>query len=91
VTPTAEPTAPTAPKGTDRYWIQVAAMKDPNGAKRLLADLSAHDFPVDSSDPQARGLYLVRVGAFEDRASAVDALKRLKDLGYSDIFISRAR
>jgi cell division septation protein DedD len=113
--PTPAAQQPTSPaqqkKGPDTYWIQVAAMRDPDGARRLVAELSAHDFPVDrsglpamtdrapaamnegeaSSARRSSGLILVRVGAFSDRPSAVAALGRLKELGYKDIYITRAR
>jgi cell division septation protein DedD len=112
-THTVTPSAPAAPKTpAERYWVQVAALRDADGARNLMATLSAQQFPVDeggvppgadgqqaaagetsqpSTPPRAGELYLVRIGAFTDRAAAVAALERLKELGYAGPFITRAR
>ncbi len=64
-----------------KLTIQVAAFRDAKMAQNLVAELKKKGFPaykVRGKSPQKGIWYRVRVGAFKNKASASDMLRRLK-------------
>lgn len=89
----ATPPATAAPPAADgELTIQVASLKDPADAARLVVSLQAKGFAayrVTGQIPGTGTWYRVRVGAFKDRTSAQVVLERLKKEKFGGLVVSR--
>ena len=94
--PPKPPTKATAPQkpaaaDSDRFAIQVAAVKNVKGAKSLVAKLREKGFrayQIRSVKDEQEVWFRVRVGAYEHRDAAKVALGKLQAAGYSGLIIS---
>jgi cell division septation protein DedD len=73
------------------FAVQVASVQELKGADKLVAELrnkGYHAYRV-RSEVSGKGVwYRIRVGGFEDRSSAENMLKKLKDDKYSGMVVS---
>ena len=89
---TQPPAAPPPRVAEGELTIQVASLKDPADAARLVRTLQAKGFPAYRTTGQIPGKgtwYRVRVGAFKDRGAAQGVLERLKREKFSGLVVSR--
>ncbi|WP_342642308.1 septal ring lytic transglycosylase RlpA family protein [Rhodoligotrophos ferricapiens] len=75
-------------EGARRYYIQAAALSDPNNAQRARSQLSGIG-PVEVSplNTGSRTLFRVRIGPISDPGSADSALQGVIAAGYPDAII----
>lgn len=77
----APPSAATSPSpSSERFTIQVAAVKNAQNAEKLVLDLRSKGFDayqISSQSQDGDTLYRIRVGAFQDRSEAQATLSRL--------------
>ncbi|MGD8541452.1 MAG: SPOR domain-containing protein [Desulfobacteraceae bacterium] len=94
-TPPAAPAKPQPapqPAGDGGLTIQVASLKDPADAARLVLSLQAKGFAayrVTAQVPGSGSWHRVRVGVFKDRAAAQAVLERLKNEKFGGLVVSR--
>jgi cell division septation protein DedD len=72
--------------------IQVASLKDPADAARLVLSLQAKGFAayrVSAQVPASGTWHRVRVGVFKDRAAAQAVLERLKNEKFGGLVVNR--
>jgi cell division septation protein DedD len=86
----ADSVAPKTPAGGKGPSVQVAALREPEAAERIVRRLRALGFavrtvPVRTADRQT--WYRVRVGPFSDRQAAGEARDRLVRLNYNAILV----
>ena len=96
--PTAEPARPQPPgqiakaeQATGRYTIQVAALKEAEGADRLVDMLRKKGYPayqIRSGVEGRNAWYRVRVGAFKAREEAAGLLKKLQKEKLKGLIVS---
>ena len=75
-----------------RFTIQVASLRDQTAANRMINKLKRAGHPAYQtvSPPGSKGIwYRVRVGAYETRKAAEDALAGFKGSGYKPIIVQR--
>lgn len=85
------PPASSPPAAAGELTIQVASLKDPADAARLVQTLQARGFAAYRVTGQITGKgtwYRVRVGAFKDRGTAQAVLERLKNQKFDGLVIS---
>lgn len=85
------PSAASPPAAAGELTIQVASLKDPGDAARLVQTLQARGFAAYRVTGQITGKgtwYRVRVGAFKDRGTAQAVLERLKNQKFDGLVIS---
>jgi len=81
-----------APKNNQPFTIQIAALKDPNAAEKLVGRLTKKGYPAYKSIGKIPGKgiwYRVRIGHFNNRAEAGGTLNRLKKEKITAIFVQR--
>ena len=78
------------PAQDGRYWVQVFAGRDEDGAAQVVDRLRSSGFPVKLfRDREGRGtLYKVRVGGYDERGAARDAAGRLQSAGFSGAWVT---
>jgi cell division septation protein DedD len=89
--PVKPPPAAPPPAAAGELTIQVASLKDPADAARLVQTLQARGFAAYRVTGQITGKgtwYRVRVGAFKDRGTAQAVLERLKNQKFDGLVIS---
>jgi cell division septation protein DedD len=89
--PVKPPPAAPPPAAAGELTIQVASLKDPGDAARLVQTLQARGFAAYRVTGQITGKgtwYRVRVGAFKDRGTAQAVLERLKNQKFDGLVIS---
>ena len=81
---------PPARKGGENFTIQVAAASTADRAERMVKSFRAngHDAYYYQVELEGRQYFRVRIGHFENRETAEAELKRLKDMGFKNMFIS---
>lgn len=85
------PPASSPPAAAGELTIQVASLKDPADAARLVQTLQARGFAAYRVTGQITGKgtwHRVRVGAFKDRGTAQAVLERLKNQKFDGLVIS---
>lgn len=90
--PPAKPPPAAQPAADGELTIQVASLKDPADAARLVLSLQAKGFAayrVRAQVPASGTWHRVRVGAFKDRAAAQAVLERLKNEKFGGLVVSR--
>ena len=73
------------------FAVQVASVQDLKGADKLVAELRDKGYHAYRIRSEVRGKgvwYRIRVGGFEDRGSAANMLKKLKDDKYGGMVVS---
>jgi cell division septation protein DedD len=88
----AKPQPAAQPAADGELTIQVASLKDPADAARLVLSLQAKGFAayrVSAQVPASGTWHRVRVGAFKDRAAAQAVLERLKNEKFDGLVVSR--
>ena len=79
-TPNSEPVAPEV-NVSDRYTVQVAALRDRNAAERVRKQLVEKGYPAFVAEPSAElpvQVFRVRVGQYVDRSEAESVKNRLE-------------
>ena len=76
-----------------RFWVQVFAGRDEDGAAQVVERLRTAGFPVRLwQDREGRStLYKVQVGGYNDKDSAADAAGRLQSAGFSGAWVTETR
>ena len=74
-----------------RWTVQIAALRDNNGAEKMRDDLNklgADLFIQKRTDEDGNGWYLVRYGRFDDKLAAQEAKKVFVDKFKRDGFVT---
>jgi cell division protein FtsN len=86
----AAPPQPAATGGAGEYFVQVAAVRDAGAADALIRRLAADGYEAAAVAGEGT-LLRVRVGAFPTEESARDAVRRLRQGGHPDAFLTHVR
>ncbi len=76
---------------TNRFTVQVAALKEAKGAQRMVDELRSKGYPayqVRSVSANQAAWFRVRVGAFKDRTDAEKVLQKLKKIKINGLIVS---
>lgn len=76
---------------TNRFTVQVAALKEVKGARRMVDELRSKGYPayqVRSVSANQAVWFRVRVGAFKDRTDAEQVLQELKKNKINGLIVS---
>jgi cell division septation protein DedD len=88
------PKVPPVDTPTGGFAIQIMALHDPLGAKRLVEELKAAGYPAFLVEPEASdpdGPYRVRVGVYPSRAAAQTAVASLQRQRGGKLWVIKAR